>query len=427
MVRSRKRIRFELSEERITRRSGLVLCNELGRQMDLGKLIDEAFGPPLSNHGKKASEYVEALVEMIIDGAMHLEEIRYFENDTAYKELTGKTSYPSPDAMGDWLRRHGGREGETRLWEVIRRVLTFNTDQDLLLDIDATIIQAEKGDATRAYEGTIGYQPLVGIIAQNALAVGSEFRYGHESPQDHLDDFVECCQNNAGGRIKRVRSDSAGYNHFLIGYCFENKLEFTITADQDSAVLQEVAKITHWQKGRHADGQQAPWEVSETVHALNKCPHAFRLVVKRYPLKNQLNLFSPYGYYIVATNIPEATMTANEIILHHNQRGEMERLLGEIKHHFNLDHVPCGQWEANALYFAIGLLAYNIVQILKQVALGEAYMKKSIRTLRYQLLHLASKVIHHARYLIVKITAATKETAQILADARDRILHLVPV
>ena len=51
--------------------------------------------------------------------------------------------------------------------------------------------------------------------------------------------------------------------------------------------------------------------------------------------------------------------------------GEMERMIGELKSHYNMDHFPCGQFSANSLYFAIGIFAFNLVQLLKQHYFGK--------------------------------------------------------
>ena len=92
----------------------------------------------------------------------------------------------------------------------------------------------------------------------------------------------------------------------------------------------------------------------------------------------------------------------------HQGRGSMEKRIGELKNQLNLDRVPCGQFDANCLYFTIGLLAYNLLQMLKFLGLPEEYHPKSVRTLRYQLLKLAGKVIFHARYLVIQIAAPFK-------------------
>jgi len=152
---------------------------------------------------------------------------------------------------------------------------------------------------------------------------------------------------------------------------------------------------------------------------------AFRLVVKRTPRRHQADLFDGHWvYWAIAANLPQAEMDANAVVLFHQQRGDLERLIGELKSHFNLDHLPCGQFDANALYFTTGILAYNIIQLVKQITLGSAWMKKSIRSLRYRLIHLAARVIQHARTLIARV-AAPAEDVDMLTTAYHT-LRLAP-
>src|SRR4030067_950229 len=56
---------------------------------------------------------------------------------------------------------------------------------------------------------------------------------------------------------------------------------------------------------------------------------AFRLVVQRWP-KRQLELFDPdpYEYHAIATNREES---AEEVVDLHNQRGEVENYIKEVK------------------------------------------------------------------------------------------------
>ena len=108
-------LKLEQTDERLTRRTGLILINRFGDKINLASKIDRAFREPGSNRGLKPSEYVLSIAEMLIDGATCLEDIRLFEDDEAYKELAEVKHYPTSDAIGDWLRRHGGADGERRL------------------------------------------------------------------------------------------------------------------------------------------------------------------------------------------------------------------------------------------------------------------------------------------------------------------------
>ena len=147
------RIKFEQTNERVTRRAGMVVVNELGKRLKLGETVDAVFGERGSNRGIPSSVYVESAVELLIDGALHREDLRSLSSDRAYNTLIERERYPSSDAFGDWLRSQGGAEGERKLWRVVREVLGFVHGSGWTLDVDATIIKSEKGDARMATKG----------------------------------------------------------------------------------------------------------------------------------------------------------------------------------------------------------------------------------------------------------------------------------
>lgn len=222
---------------------------------------------------------------------------------------------------------------------------------------------------------------------------------------------------NLPGTFSTIRSDSAAYNHFVLNDCFLNTRRFSITADHDTAVMEAIHKISQnaWKQGTDDDGTRADYQVAETVHTMEDCSQAFRLIVKRTRRSHQDDLFDGgYSYWIIATNISEEEKDAQAIIHFHQQRGEFEKMIGELKHHYNLDHLPCGQFSANCLYFTIGILAFTIVQLLKHHYFGDEWKKKSIRSLRYYWLHLPSRIVSHARYTIAKVAALPSIFEQLL-------------
>ena len=139
-------LKLEQTDERLTRRTGLILVNRFGDKINLAQKINRAFKEPGSNRGLDASEYVLSMAEMLIDGATCLEDVRLFENDDAYKEMAEIKHYPTSDAAGDWLRRHGGRDGEQRLWSVLSPLvqsgMTGGSGSGPTLDIDGTLSDA---------------------------------------------------------------------------------------------------------------------------------------------------------------------------------------------------------------------------------------------------------------------------------------------
>jgi hypothetical protein len=174
-----------------------------------------------------------------------------------------------------------------------------------------------------------------------------------------------------GGKyIEYVRVDSAYYQAEVMNLCFDEGKLFTITADKDGAVMEAIRSISDWRP------YKANREIGETVHTMNKTKEAFRLVVQRWP-KLQAELFdvSPCCYHAIATNREEE---AEEVVRIHNKRGELENYIKELKDGFGMEWMPCGETYANAVFFRIGVIAYNLFQAMKVLALPPWYRSSTI-------------------------------------------------
>jgi DDE family transposase len=276
--------------------------------------------------------------------------------------------------------------------------------EELTLDVDATEIEAEKQDAKWTYNQVKGYMPLLGYV--NAICVGCEFRAGNVSPGAGILPFAKKCEAALPQGVQiYLRSDSAAYQAEVIQHYSQPGRTFTITADLDVAVKREIKHLPEsaWRPYRTPDDIATDRQIAETVHTMNGTPQAFRLIVLRW-LNPKPDLFEAerYCYYAVATNREES---AAEVIWKHNGRGNSENWHKEVKIGMGMEQMPCGQREANALYFGIGVLAYNLAELLKRRVLPESYRTVTVATLRWKVYRLAGKLVRHARRVILQIKA----------------------
>ena len=214
-------------------------------------------------------------------------------------------------------------------------------------------------------------------------------------------EFLELCQRMMpkGKRIAYYRADSASYQAGVINRCLDDSILFTITADQDSAVKQAISNIGlgEWQP------YERDREIAETVHTMNGTKEAFRLIVQRWP-KLQAELFdpAPYCYHVIAANREEP---AEEVVALHNQRGQAENFIKELKEGFGMSWMPCGETYANAVFFRIGIIAYNLFQAMKLLSLPPWWSTSTIATVRWRLYQTAARVVHHAHKVLLKLAA----------------------
>jgi Transposase DDE domain group 1 len=333
-------------------------------------------------------------------------------------ERLGLEAVPDAGTVGDWLRRQGeaGAKAVQRVSQELVEECLREEPEELTLDVDATEIEAEKQEAQWTYNKVKGYMPLVGYV--NGWCVGHEFREGNASPGAGILEFAQQCEAALPpGQRLHFRSDSAAYQAAVINHYSQPGRSFTITADLDQAVKGEIEHLPEraWKPYRTAEGLATDREIAETVHAMRGTEQAFRLIVLRCP-NPQPNLFEAerHCYHAVAANREEA---ASEVIWKHNQRGESENWHKELKAGFGKEQMPCGEFEANAMYFAIGVLAYNLAERLKRRVLPEGYRTARVATLRWKLYRLAAKLVRHARLWVLQIKA-DREKWRLLESAR---------
>ena len=392
------------TSEKITSHAGLSLFGEFLHSMHVLNQIDINLPKPGSSAGYAASKFVEPLLLMLHGGGRSIEDLREIRADTGLRNLLGISEMPSSDATGDWFRRMGKSPGIDGLGDVneiqIRRALNKESRSEYTLDIDATQIVAEKEGAQKTYKGEMGYMPMVGHLAENGLIIGDEFRDGNESPSSRNLEFIKDCASKMpkGTRIANVRADSAAYQARIINWCEENNIQFTIGGDKDKAVVSAIKKILDedWRSFREG-------HIAETVHTMNNTFQAFRLIVIRRPMQEDMFKSGDlnYRYTVIVSNRDEA---AEETVKWYNRRGDTsENRIKELKIGFGMERMPCGTIEANAVYFRIGVLAYNLFVLFKILSLPSSWKKHQVQTLRWRLYQTAGKVVSHSGCLYLKV------------------------
>src|SRR5258708_3029970 len=133
-------IKLEKSEERLTSLAGAIG----GEGVAGGEGVWAAWGWVVSQRG--GGGYVRRLVGVLEGGGRRLEDVRELRAEEEVLGRLGLEALPSADALGDWLRRMGSR-GVEALGQLNRELVAGTLEAapvELTLDVDATIIEAEK-------------------------------------------------------------------------------------------------------------------------------------------------------------------------------------------------------------------------------------------------------------------------------------------
>ena len=203
----------------------------------------------------------------------------------------------------------------------------------------------------------------------------------------------------------------------MVNHCCERGHRFTIPADQDSAVQAAIRQIpeSDWNPYRTREGRATDREIAETVPCRNQTKQPLRLIGVRW-VNPPPSLFEAdvYCYHAGSRNRGEAER-ASEVRWLHNQRGESENWHQELKLAFGMEQRPCGQLEANAVFFGIGVLPYNLSLVLQAQLLPAEDRHARVATLRWKRYRLAGKLVRHAGAWVLQVKTGSEQLALLLA------------
>jgi hypothetical protein len=408
---TQERLDFQLAPTRdtITGRAGLALFQEAALVLGVRKSIKENLPPPGSGNGFKPQEYVLPLALMLCGGGRTMEDIREIELDEGLRQLCGFTRLPSADAIGQWLRKPDHLRGMKLVNQFQeRQVIVRSERDDFTLDVDATMIETKKQCADMTYLGYRAFEALLSFIAELDLCVACDYRQGSVPAGVGVKKQLLATHRllkSCGKRLSYLRSDSAGYTADVINTCNELGVLFTITADQDAAVVKIIERLKRqggWTRLFRPDGKATDRWYKTATHCMEETEKAFTLIVLRWPNpKPDLFRHQPYCYHVIATS--DYNRKTHEVIWFHNGRSDAENYNKELKSGFGMDYAPCRSLIADAVYFEIGVLAYNLTTAVKRLVLGGDWVRRTMASLRWRLIQIAGKVVRHGRKLILRV------------------------
>lgn len=413
--------KLDTTNDLLTSRAGLLCIAQVMDQLKLESLINQHFPLPKSNRGFNPSVFIQTLILMQHEGSFHLDEVRHLSEDLALRKILALKKIPKANTIGDWLRKTGHDLQALSAWNSVNKVVlktALHQCKKITLDIDATEIIAHKKSAQWTYKKNKGYMPMVGHVAQTGQIVAIDFREGNASPAKENLEFIKQCSQALPNDciINQCRIDAAGYQKSIIQYCDEHSIEYAIRAKTSATLKAQIASRTEadWIPFIDKEGFEVKNQHTYRMpHWISDYETPFTLVIQRTKIEGQVTLdFSNdddaeeviadgYVYRAIATN--RAHMSDSDIIHWYNQRAEdSENRIKELKLDFGGDVLPCSDFKANALYFLISALSFNLFALMRQL-LPEKLAHHRATTIRWRLYAIAGKVVKTARQLTLKL------------------------
>lgn len=421
-----------LKKTKVTASSGLLLILKFAEEIGLFKGIEERFSHlKQRDSGYSVSQMIMSMLGMFIKGGDRLNDINILSSDPGLLDILRISKLPNANTLGGFARKFSQRDifnlAELSM-KLSSNIIKLRGLKEIIIDIDSSLISSKVDIARKCYEGFYGFNPLMGIIKYGkslSMAGFSIFRNGNAAPQSNNISLLRKTvrylkQNNPGLKIT-VRIDSAGYNHLLMRFCDEEGIEFVIAGDKYNIILETILKIKEesWEKLRKSNGKKIKKkkrrkriktrkekkieEVSEGVHFVGpeRGGNAYRFIVVRKK-NEQLALFPQYeySYRIYFTN---KDCNKHKIANLYRDRGDAENVIKEEKEGFGAENIISENFLANAVFFQLQLMAYNLVQYFKYANLEKSWWNLRIKQLRFRLINIVGVVVNHSRNTILRL------------------------
>ncbi len=365
--------------------AGLALLGEFCIGLGVLDWVDAYM--PKSGKGShfKTSEYVFPLVLMLNSGGRSLEDIKIIRRDFMLRDILPLKRVPSSDAIRNWLKRMADRGKLSGLEKtnkkLLKQALEYDDIKNYTLNINVTVIKAEKKSAKPTYKGFKGYAPLVGLLTENGLIVSEEFREGNIDPALKNLEFCKHCidQIPEGKSIGRLRAGPPSCQADIIDFCDREGVEFAIGVNLDENILRAIGSIPESDWRPYREGY-----IAETASSFIGTKKTFRIIAlqRRYQKKLFNKEDAKLNYSVIATNIKGS---ARDVFKWYNQGcASSKSRINDLKVCFGMERMPCGQAGANAVFFRIGAISYNINRLFLLKTSGKPLHKRRMHSEAFQ-------------------------------------------
>lgn len=441
---------LEVAErEDVTALAGLPLVVETLRALGLDDVADEKLPKPERDRGFPPKHKLESLITLIAAGGERIEDVRVLGEDKGLEAIL-RHPFPSPDALLDFLHSFHdekcwhNRPADKKAWvppesDGLRALSEINHElilrganpaaTEATIDHDGTIVESHKREAKVAYEGTRGYQPLVAVWAEEQLIVADEFRDGNVAGGDDPLSSVKRAFASLPATVvtRRFRADSAAYYTPLLKYLVEQNIGFGISADMTKELRACCLGVPAEQWIELDTRERERVDIAEVEFTPGDWPRSakpLRYVALRFtPL--QAEMFEERGpsYHAVVSNRDDLDAAAI-VRWHRGKAGTIEQVHRTMKDELGAGVLPSSSFGANAAWFRINVLTFNVLTVLKRRALPERYRDARPKRLRYEIFTVPGRLTVHQSRLSVRVSQGEERSQELIA-ARGRLLDML--
>jgi hypothetical protein len=340
------------------------------------------------------------IIYALVSGGTSLVDSERLNEDPLAKQLAGVGKFADESQVGEWLRA----QSEESLAEVRqlnrqlvgwiaakadRRRWLHAGQREVFFDDTQLEVTGKQFEGARVnYEGrlALSWQTLwLGPLALDAHL---------GSPGDCSDQLPGLLVANRGawqGQAAHFYADSgSSAGHYLEAIAAEG-WQYTVSYNKWTGPLERVAGELPASAWRTVGDEQFAW----VRHQPEGCtrPKLFACV------RRKEGLFWQHGFVVC----DQGQSDPQAVFERHHLKGDKERLFSEVLSGLDLHHPPCSRLVANRMFYALALLAYNLLQAIKLLELPDECQGWRVRTLLQKLVVLPCRLSRRARQTVARL------------------------
>jgi hypothetical protein len=394
MARGPRKLAIRFGATTLTHYGGVYLLHRFLSRIGFKTSLARQIRLIQRNNRYSLGEMFLAVLYPMILGLERLETTHLLRQNGVFQYLTGLPRYPDATTLRRFLLRVAPA-GLPQLRALHDRILHQMTGRPrvptrLIFDVDSTVLvlYGNQEHAKIGYNpikrGRPSYHPLLCFEGRSKDFWHGELRPGDVHTASGTRDLLAACfaKIPTGVRLVIVRADKGFYDHALVEWLEARRARFVIVARLTAPIKRKLAHLRYTTPSRGI-------EVAEFRYQPTGWPHPYRFVVVRRPQPEeptaQLTLFKlgKYHYQVLVTNLPLKPLNLWRC---YNDRAGVELLIKQLKGDYALGSIPTRHFFANATYFHLLLLAYNLVNWFKRLCLPPEFQAATLQTLRSKIL-----------------------------------------
>ncbi|MGH9307701.1 MAG: IS1380 family transposase [Acidimicrobiales bacterium] len=359
------RIEVTFDDPNLVANAGLLLVATLVVRLRLECLINDLVDLTGRVGGALPGRKVLTLVHAMVAGGSHIDHADVLRSGATQAVLPHRVMAPS--TLGTFLRAFTFghiRQLDRVLAEALRRAWSFGAgpgSNRMVVDLDSTICPVcgkAKHGAGYGYTKELGYHPLLATRAGTGELLHVRMRKGAANTQRGTKRFIEelvarLRRAGAAGELV-MRFDSGFWSNATIATLGRLDVGYTMGVRMVKSVVTAVSAIGEevWTPIDYTCDGIA--EVAECVYK------GRRMIVRRTRLVGrQATLWPEWRHFAFLT---DQEGTATEVDAFHRAHATVELAIKDLKEGAGMEHVPSGNFNANAAWLVCAALAHNLIR-----------------------------------------------------------------